>query len=185
MGKASGTKGCCSCFLKECQCAGCKCNICSKVFIIIVTIIIMKNTVMYLFSSKNKLIHSLQFDTNIVDLTCIYSSPPPPHTSLLIYSVSAGSIRVLLSQCTLSKLFHLFILIFFFFCTHRRVRNSQNYAGNIRQLLKRVLHPTSVIFASRCKQRGCFLQDERFSEFLFFPTLVATAAVPRSRVCPM
>lgn len=110
MGKASGTKGCCSCFLKECQCAGRKCNICSKVFIIIVTIIIMKNTVMYLLSSKNKLIHSLQFDTNIVDLTCIYSSPPPPHPSLLIYSVSAGSVRVLLSQCTLSKLFHLFNL---------------------------------------------------------------------------
>lgn len=109
MGKASGTKGCCSCFFKECQCAGSKCNICSKVFIIIV-IIIMKNTVTYLFSSKNKLIHSLQFDINIVDLTCIYSSPPPPHTSLLIYSVSAGSIRVLLSQCTLSKLFYLFNL---------------------------------------------------------------------------
>lgn len=108
MGKASGTKGCCSCFFKECQCAGCKCNIRGKVFIII--IIIMKNTVMYLFSSKNKLIHSLQFDINIVDLTCIYSSPPPPHTSLLIYSVSAGSIRVLLSQCTLSKLFYSFNL---------------------------------------------------------------------------
>lgn len=98
-------------FFKECQCAGCKCNIRSKVFIIIVIIIIiMKNTVMYLFS-KNKLIHSLQFDINIVvDLTCIYSSPPPPHTSLLIYSTSAGSIRVLLSQCTLSKLFYLFKL---------------------------------------------------------------------------
>lgn len=110
MGKASGTKGCCSCFFKECQCAGCKCNIRSKVFIIIVIIIIiMKNTVTYLFS-KNKLIHSLQFDINIVDLTCIYSSPPPPHASLLIYSISAGSIRVLLSQCTLSKLFYLFKL---------------------------------------------------------------------------
>lgn len=97
MGKASGTKDCCSGFFKECQCAGCKRNIRSKVFIIIV-VITMKNTVMYLFSSKNKLIHSLQFDIIIVGLTCIYSSPPPPHTSLLIYSVSAGSIRVLLSQ---------------------------------------------------------------------------------------
>lgn len=106
MGKASGTKGCCSCVFKECQCAGC--NIRSKVFIII-AIIITKNTVMSLFS-KNKLIHSLQFVINIVGLTCIYSSPPPPHTSLLIYSISAGSIRVLLSQCTLSKLFYLFKL---------------------------------------------------------------------------
>lgn len=110
MGKASGTKGCCSCVFKECQWAGCKCNIRSKVFLIVaIIIIIMKNTVMYLFS-KNKLIHSLQFDINIVDLTCIYSPPPPPHTSLLIYSISAGSIRVLLSQCTLSKLFYLFKL---------------------------------------------------------------------------
>lgn len=107
MGKASGTKGCCSCVFKECQCAGC--NIRSKVFIIIAIIIIVKNTVMYLFS-KNKLIHSLQFVIDIVDLTCIYSSPPPPHTSLLINSISAGSIRVLLSQCTLSKLFYLFKL---------------------------------------------------------------------------
>lgn len=110
MGKASGTEGCCSWFFKECQCAVCKCNIRSKVFIVIVITTIMKNTVMYLFSSKNKLIHSLQFDIDIVDLTCIYSSPPPPHTSLLIYSVSAGSIRALLSQCTLSKLFYLFNL---------------------------------------------------------------------------
>lgn len=115
IGKASGTKGCCSCVFKECQCAGCECNIRSKVFIIItIIIIIMKNTVMYLFS-KYKLIHSLQFDINIVDLTCIYSSPPPPHTSLLIYSISAGSIRVLLSQCTLSKLFYLFKLFKIFF----------------------------------------------------------------------
>lgn len=106
MGKASGTEGCCSCVFKECQCAGC--NIRSKVFIII-AIIIAKNTVMSLFS-KNKLIHSLQFVINIVGLTCIYSSPLPPHTSLLIYSISAGSIRVLLSQCTLSKLFYLFKL---------------------------------------------------------------------------
>jgi len=108
--KAPAPRAVAAALLRSASVQGVKCNIRSKVFIIIVITIIMKNTVMYLFSSKNKLIHSLQFDINIVDLTCIYSSPPPPHTSLLIYSVSAGSIRVLLSQYTLSKLFYLFNL---------------------------------------------------------------------------
>lgn len=111
MGKASSTKGCWSCFFKECQWQGVTFAV---RFSLSSSLSSSSRRILscIFFSSKNKLIHSLQFHINIVDLTCIYSSPPPPHTSFLIYSVSAGSIRVLLSQCTLSKLFYLFVYFF-------------------------------------------------------------------------
>lgn len=100
--------------IKECLRAGLKGNICSDFFfflsitIIIITVIIIfiiiMNTVSHLSTQKNKPIHSLSGDANMVALTRTSFCPSPMCPSFILHSATAAIQGFLLIQADYFKM---------------------------------------------------------------------------------